>query len=262
MKNADAGLEARSVGPQGCGAAARPLWKRDVGRIERVAMSTPFRPCGARCLLDKIGKTERLSPRRSGERLSVTTRNVGASESIRQKIIGHRMTVYGRRFGGGLVQSGLGFRGENRAFALFDQPARNHGVGVFVEPLVQKGRDLLAEIGCVAEPREFIALERVARSSEKELPGWLGAIGVHGALRRQLVTYNGGYRNSIHSMITSNRRVTRLWKSVESEEISARACSGCAGDYEDPNRSAWEEDFEGEDGELLKEAGDEPGPDE
>jgi len=46
---------------------------------------------------------------------------------------------------------------------------------------------------------------------------------------------------------------------VQSEEISARACSGCAGDYEDPDRSAWEEDFEEVDVEFREEAGDEPG---
>jgi hypothetical protein len=63
-------------------------------------------------------------------------------------------------------------------------------------------------------------------------------------------------------VITSNRRVTGLWKNVENEEIFARACSGCAGDYEDPDRSAWEEDFEEEDLEVTEEAGDEPGPDE
>jgi hypothetical protein len=48
-------------------------------------------------------------------------------------------------------------------------------------------------------------------------------------------------------------------ESVESEEKSVRACSGCAGDYEDPDRSAWEEDFEEEDGDFQEEAGDEPG---
>jgi len=114
----------------------------------------------------------------------------------------------------------------------------------------------------VTEAGEFVALQSVAGSGEKELPGWLGAIGVHGALRLKWVTYSGRYRNSRHSMITSNRGVTRLWKNVESEEISARACSGCAGDYEDPDRSAWEEDFEEADGEFREEAGDEPGPDE
>jgi hypothetical protein len=45
---------------------------------------------------------------------------------------------------------------------------------------------------------------------------------------------------------------------VESEEKPARACSGCAGDYEDPDLSAWEEEFEAEDQELMGESGDEP----
>jgi len=72
------------------------------------------------------------------------------------------MAVCGSRFGGGLVRSGLGFRGENRAFALLDQPAGDHGVRVFVEPLVEQGRDLLTEIGRVTEAREFVALQGVA----------------------------------------------------------------------------------------------------
>ncbi len=148
MRNADAGLELRGVGPQGCEVAERPLGKRVAGRMERAPGSTPFRPCGARGSLDKIGKTEWLSPRRGGERSIAAARNVWASESIRQKIIGHRMAVCGSRFGGGLVRSGLGFRGENRAFALLDQPAGDHGV---------------------------------AGSGEQEFPGRLGAIGVHGA---------------------------------------------------------------------------------
>src|SRR5690242_11128792 len=149
----DTGLEVRDFGPQSCEAAAWPLGKRRTGFIERVAGSTPFRPCGARCSLDKIRKIERLSPRNGGERSIAAARNVWTSESIRQKIIGHRMAVCGRRFGGGLVRRGLGFRGENRALALLDQPARDHGVGVFVEPLVEQGRDLLAEISRVAQAR-------------------------------------------------------------------------------------------------------------
>lgn len=259
MRNADAGLELRGVGPQGCGAVARPLWERDVVRMEMATESTPFRPCGWRSLLDKIGKTERVSPRRGGEGSSAATRTVWVSESIRQKIIGHRMAVCGSRFGGGLVRRGLGFRGENRALALLDQPARNHCVSVFVEPLVEQGRDFLAEIGRVAEAGEFVALERVAGSGEKKLPGRLGAIGVHEVLRWSWLTCSVLYRNSTHSVITSNRRVTALWKNVETEEMSARACSGCAGDYEDPDRSAWQEDFEEVDEAVREEALDEPG---
>jgi hypothetical protein len=59
-------------------------------------------------------------------------------------------------------------------------------------------------------------------------------------------------------MVTSNREVYTLWKSVEIEENVVVACSGCAGDYEDPDRTAWEGEFEEEEAE---EAGDEPGSD-
>jgi len=51
-------------------------------------------------------------------------------------------------------------------------------------------------------------------------------------------------------------KVWKVWKSLRGPAAAAR------GDYEDPDRSAWEEDFEEEDGGLLEEAGDEPGPDE
>jgi hypothetical protein len=149
----------------------------------------------------------------------------------------------------------------NGAFALFDQPTCDQGVGVLVHPLVEEGRDLLAEIRGVSEAREFVTVESIAGSGEKKLPGRLGAIGGHGALRWNLLTFNVQYRSISHLLITSNRRVNALWKSVQSEEKSARACSGCAGDYEDPDRSAWEEDFDADDEDFLEEAGDEPGSD-
>jgi len=262
VRNAGADLELGSIRPQGCEAAARPLVKRDVGSIERVVGSTPFRPCGARGTLDKFRKTEWVSPRRASERSVAAARNVWANESIRQKIIGHRMAICGNRFGGGMVRRGLCVSGVNRALPLLNEPAGDHGVGVFVEPLVEEGRDLLAEIGGVCKAREFVAMERVAGSGEKKLPRRLGAIVGHGALRANRVTPNGLYRSISASMVTSNSRVMLLWKNVESEEKSVRACSGCAGDYEDPDRSAWEEDFETEEVDFQKEAGDEPGPDE
>lgn len=64
------------------------------------------------------------------------------------------------------------------------------------------------------------------------------------------------YNSTKNFMITSNSEVHGLWKSVENERKPWRACSGCAGDYEDPDRSAWEEEFEEEEEEG---AGDEPG---
>ena len=259
MLNAETGLESRGVEPQGWKAAAGPLMKGIVGRMERASASTPFRPCGARGSLDQFRKTERISPRRASERSTAAARNVWANDSIRQKIIGHRMAVRGSGFGGGLVRRGLGFRSKNGALALLDQPAGDHGVGVFVEPLIEKRRYLLAEVGGVAEPREFVALEGVAGSGEKELPGRLGAVRGHGILREREVLRNLLNGTSTIPTINSTVVVLPLWKVVEK---SPRACSGCAGDYEDPDRSAWEEDFEEEEPTLPEEAGDEPSRDE
>ena len=39
--------------------------------------------------------------------------------------------------------------------------------------------------------------------------------------------------------MTSNSQVTSLWKSVENSRDSRNACSACAGDYEDPDRTSW-----------------------
>jgi hypothetical protein len=92
---------------------------------------------------------------------------------IRKNIIGHRMAsgiaapqeqfFGGRRFGRSCGP-----------LALSNQQAREHGAGVFFEPLIKQGGNFLLEIGRVIETREFVALKRIAGSREKELPGRLG----------------------------------------------------------------------------------------
>ena len=96
---------------------------------------------------------------------------------IREKIIGRGMGVLRRTLAGGSV-----FLHWHGTFALLHQPARKHGCGIFLHPLIQKRSDLLAKIGSMVEAREFIALQRDSRSREKELPRRFGfAIG-HGDL--------------------------------------------------------------------------------
>ena len=82
---------------------------------------------------------------------------------IRKKIIGRSITVFRDSFSG--------FVNLLRAFPLLHQPARQHGRGILLHPQVKQRADLLAEIGGMAEPREFIALQRVSRSREKKLHG-------------------------------------------------------------------------------------------
>jgi|ERR1700739_4803120 len=260
--NAEAGLELRGVGAQGCEAAGRTQPKGIVGHIGRVVGSTPFRPCGLRNSLDKIRKTDRVVPRKAGESSVAVTRKVWANESIRQKIIGHTMAVGGHLFGSGVIRSGLDIRSAQVAFAHLEEHARDHGVGVLVEQLVDKGIDLLAQVSRVTETRELVAVKSVAGSGEKEFPRRLGAANGHRALQWTRVARDARNRITQSIILTSKYQVTGLWKTVQSEEKSARTCSGCAGDYEDPDRSAWEKDFEGEEMEVQREAGDEPGPDE
>jgi hypothetical protein len=98
--------------------------------------------------------------------------------ATRKKIIGHGMFIFRERFSGRRV-----FLHVLRTFPLLHQPASQHGRGIFLHPKVEKRADLLAEIGGMAEAREFVALERVSRSREKELPRRLGFVVVHVCLR-------------------------------------------------------------------------------
>ncbi len=59
-------------------------------------------------------------------------------------------------------------------FALFDEPAGEQGAGVLFHPLIEQSANLLAEIGSMGKTGKFIALERIARGREKELPRRLG----------------------------------------------------------------------------------------
>jgi hypothetical protein len=95
--------------------------------------------------------------------LQVLARSTGSTGSwrrerrIREKVIGHGWR--GRSWPAGR-HVGVGAGGA--AVAIFDQPAGQHGGGVFIQPLIEEHGDLLAEVGSVAEPGQFIGLQRSA----------------------------------------------------------------------------------------------------
>jgi hypothetical protein len=74
--------------------------------------------------------------------------------AFREKVIGRGMSICPDRFSGRSVLLRM-----LRTFPLFHQPARQHGCGVFLHPKVEKRANLLAEIGGMAETREFVALQ-------------------------------------------------------------------------------------------------------
>jgi len=127
---------------------------------------------------------------------------------FREKIIGHSVRSIEPRF-----CPGDGVRNLPGMLSLFHQPARQHGRGVFFEPLVEQGTDLLAEIGGMTQARQFVGLQRIARCGQKKLPRRLGPIAGHGILLRGQ-EFHG---NTVVIPFKDNQSVTgcgKLWKTA------------------------------------------------
>lgn len=185
---------------------------------------------------------ERGAVRISGTAARSTWQRVEICQ-ICQNIIGRTVAVGSRGWRGGGVVGG-----QDRTLALLDQPAREHGRGVFLEILIQQLSNFLAQISGVGQTREFVRLQSGARGGEQKFPGSLGAELRHEDLRSEVVGECTDINNRVlHS--ESSEKVNRLWKCVEKEEKPVRLCSSCPGDYEDPDWSAWDADPE-EDEEL------------
>jgi hypothetical protein len=128
-----------------------------------------------------------LSGRVGGE-LSKASRKIAFTSSraavcrrkdrpVRQNIIGRSVSGPRQR-----VPRAGRFLCAWRVLTLLNQVTREHGCRVFLHPLIEKCSNLLAEIGRMVETREFVALERIARSREQELPRWLGSGTSHESL--------------------------------------------------------------------------------
>jgi hypothetical protein len=105
----------------------------------------------------------------------------GRSRPIRKNIIGHASSIPGQQ-----IRESGSFVGVRSALALVHQQAREHGFGIFLDPLLKERGDLLAEISSMAEAGELKALKRVARSGEQKLPRELGLVNGHGDLLRMI----------------------------------------------------------------------------
>jgi len=239
VQTADASLAKRKVRTCGSEAArdeeraSLTAWlnRADVGTpplvlpvIPAAAKSKPERHEIARC---------------ADETSSSSTGSARWNDTIPQKVIGRTAPlVFGR------CRRGNSLFAEDGAFALIHQPACQHCRGVFLEILIQERAQFLAQIRRVSEAGEFIALQRIAGSGEKEFPWRLGVVRVHEDLPTKVLWKRRKDSTTRTYIVTSNPKVTRLWKSVQTVENTLHACSGCAGDYEDPDRTAWEPDPE------------------
>jgi hypothetical protein len=159
---------------EACGGDA---WAGEWQRFRDSVLDTPPEPGG-----HGYGRAEGRSKTRVEYRqIKFTSRGASVclwrGRAIAKKIIGHAVSIFRESVHGGGVFVRL-----LRTLALLHQPAGQHGGGVFLDPKIKKSADLLAEIGGVAEAREFVALERVSRCGEQELPRRLGFVMVHAGL--------------------------------------------------------------------------------
>ena len=161
-------------------------WTRELAALAKSVAARDFDAPGVAPRSTRLGNEARQSvggifSSTTAHKLQKTYKSSGRAavyglrwRSIRKKIIGHGMRS---------VAPGLGFgkwfRSARRPITLLQKQARQHGGGVFFQPLVQKGGDFLAEIGGVRQARQFKALQGIARGREKEFPGWLGLAGGH-----------------------------------------------------------------------------------
>lgn len=182
------GMEKRAAASDR-GAPGRSAWLRPGLTLRPRPLDTPPGRIARSVIRDGGGGEASLRSLQIGCTSHGTSHFRGWGRSIRENIIGHRMRNGAwRRTGRGAGHGtgrGMAVRGK-QAFAhgvfrdswgavpLFDQPAREHGAGVLFHPLIKQSANLLAEIGGVGKAREFVALERIARSREKKLPRRLG----------------------------------------------------------------------------------------
>lgn len=163
--------------------------------LVRAAVGRTLRRCfGCSALLAGSASQIDFSARVLALRSRTSAKFVRWSRLIGKKIIGRSMGLasrVGRRCPLVVRRSLRIFRPLGRAvlasggtFALLQQPARQHGGGIFLEPGIEQLGDFLSEIGGVAEPRKLVTLQRVPRRREKELPGWLGSV-IQGDLREK-----------------------------------------------------------------------------
>jgi hypothetical protein len=117
--------------------------------------------------------------------------------TIRRQIIGRGMAV--PILGNGVARVGIASRflaGRRWTIAMLHQPAGQHRCGVFFEPGIEQLRDLFPKIGGMAQPGKFVALQRIARSREKEFPRRLGPV-FQGILQRDARANNNRLVNPV-----------------------------------------------------------------
>jgi len=253
MNGAEQGEKGSRLETGGCELAGGTQRGRGMPRDERSAQGTPQGTLAVSDVGAKKRTAGKAVMRKTNPDSGMPARTIGWNEPIHEKVIGRTMPVGGS----GFVGRGLLRRSVHGELPLLDEPAGEIRGGIFLEPLIEQCSDFLAQIGGMRETGKFVGLERIAGSIKQEFPGGLGAGLRHGNLQRVASQEYGPNNNFTVIHDSSAFGDKGLWKGVEKQENVADCCSGCAGDYEDPDRTAWEPDPE-EDEEVREQQDEDP----
>lgn len=229
--------------------SARGRIQTETARLRRTAGRTPSSLGGERrappsflaeCLRHPapLARVEKLAPQ-AGKKPQETqskSRLRARDQSISQIVIGRNLGAV-RLQGRSTNLAGV----SPAALTLLDQPARQQGGGALLDPLIEKPGNIVPQICRVVQPRQLKAAQGEDRSRKEKIPRWLGSVRAHidplGADRNQstllviLVKYN-----------YNSTSCGYLWKTPGEGsargELRIRACSACAGDYENPDATA------------------------
>jgi hypothetical protein len=145
------------------------------------------------------------------------------SVEIRQNIIGHRACGLQTRLG--LCADRVRHVGARGTFAMLDQPARQHGRGVFLHPTVQQLADFLAQIGGVSQTGKLIALQGVTRSGKEKLPRGLSAVAGQKVLQQRDADSNSTVIIVNGTVVTGG--CGKLWKFPRADNPTKTGKRGC-----------------------------------
>src|SRR5882672_4850382 len=155
---------------------------RVVGLRRGISPDTPLRGPGDSVLLAEMGRKTGWPCYVVGCRSGAGAKIGRRARLIHEKVIGHDLAVFAPGIGRRTAVAVRGRYGRlallagRGAFALLHQPTRQHGRGVLFEPGIEQLRDLLAEIGSMAQTRKFVTLQRITGRRQKKLPGRLGFV--------------------------------------------------------------------------------------
>jgi len=98
-------------------------------------------------------------------------RTARRAHRIREEIIGRARSIFALRF--------VRRRRHDLSPLLFQKPSGHHCRSKLLHPLVQDRAGLLSQIGCKSESREFVTLQRIARSRQQEFPRRTSVVSGH-----------------------------------------------------------------------------------